>query len=290
MDVLKDTLDRQAAGIRIRTSILFVVFGGLIGASAYVAFIPTTTRLALEFVMVAISLLAWTLSIRVATFARYRGLTRAFFSVAFGVLVTNYISRWLLPGVIGSTETIAGIAQANFFEVLPIVVSIIGFHFAFGGDVDGLYLKAGKWRFCLLPGGIGVAIFLAIAIVQAIGSNLAWATIGPALPWILLFTLSNGFLEELWFRALFIKKLEPAIGVKTTLVLTSIVFAVVHISSTYVTDILQFVAMTFLLGLIWAWVMRRANSIWPAVLIHASGDVLILLGFLAGTSLLKKAP
>jgi membrane protease YdiL (CAAX protease family) len=257
----------------------------LIGASAYVAFIPANLRLGLKVTLVIAGPIAWFATKRIERFAHYTGLMRSFFSVALGVLLTHYISRFLPPHVIGSTTSIAGIGKAKFFEALPIILTILIFHFVYGGDADRLFLKAGNIKFGLLAGGIGVALFLTIAAIQAIGSNLTGGTIWSVLPWILLFTLSNGLLEELWFRALFMKKLEPMIGAKTTLVLTSFVFAVVHISSTYVIDIIQVVAVTFLLSLIWAWVMRRANSIWPAVLIHASGDVLILLGFLAGASL-----
>jgi membrane protease YdiL (CAAX protease family) len=36
------------------------------------------------------------------------------------------------------------------------------------------------------------------------------------------------------------------------------------------------------LALLWGWLMQRSDSLWGSVLIHAGGDVLILLGFLAG--------
>jgi membrane protease YdiL (CAAX protease family) len=36
------------------------------------------------------------------------------------------------------------------------------------------------------------------------------------------------------------------------------------------------------LGLLWGWLTQKSHSLWGSVLIHAGGDVLILLGFLAG--------
>jgi membrane protease YdiL (CAAX protease family) len=132
----------------------------------------------------------------------------------------------------------------------------------------------------LVAGVIVVLIFSGIAVLQVMGSDLLWATIVSAMPWILIFVFSNAFLEELWFQALFLKKLTPLIGVTTTLILTSIVFTGVHISSTYVADILMFVGLTGTLGFIWAWIMHKSNSIWVPVCIHAAGNVLIMLGFL----------
>ena len=91
-------------------------------------------------------------------------------------------------------------------------------------------------------------------------------------------------MEELWFRALFLKKLEPLVGAKTTLIITSLVFAGVHISSTYVIDILMFMVALMALAVLWGWLMRKSNSIWGSVLIHAAGDVLVILGFLVGAN------
>jgi membrane protease YdiL (CAAX protease family) len=67
-------------------------------------------------------------------------------------------------------------------------------------------------------------------------------------------------------------------------IITSLVFADVHISSTYVINILMFMVASMALGLLWGWLMRKSNSIWGPVLIHAGGDVLVILGFLAGAA------
>ena len=68
-------------------------------------------------------------------------------------------------------------------------------------------------------------------------------------------------------------------------IITSLVFAGVHISSTYVINILLFMVASMALALLWGWLMRKSNSIWGPVLIHAGGDVLVILGFLAGAAL-----
>jgi membrane protease YdiL (CAAX protease family) len=67
-------------------------------------------------------------------------------------------------------------------------------------------------------------------------------------------------------------------------IITSLVFAGVHISSTYVINILMFMVASMALALLWGWLMRKSNSIWGPVLIHAGGDVLVILGFLAGAA------
>jgi membrane protease YdiL (CAAX protease family) len=72
-------------------------------------------------------------------------------------------------------------------------------------------------------------------------------------------------------------------------IITSLVFADVHISSTYVINILMFMVASMALGLLWGWLMRKSNSIWGPVLIHAGGDVLVILGFLAGAAVVPRS-
>ena len=264
--------------------LIFLVFGGFIGASAYVAFIPPTTRITLKIMMVAITLIAWTVLARIDRFVRYRALMGSFFAISLGVLISHYFAPFTLDLLGLAPVTARGVAIAKFSEAFPIVVSILIYHFATAGDRQGLYLATGNRRIGVIAAILGMGIFLGIAVVQSIGSGLQWATVLTALPWILIFTLSNAFLEELWFRATFLKKLEPMVGMNTAIVITSLVFGAVHISSTYVRDILLFVPVTILLGLIWAWLMHRSKSIWSPVLIHAAGDVLVMIGLLAGTN------
>jgi membrane protease YdiL (CAAX protease family) len=75
--------------------------------------------------------------------------------------------------------------------------------------------------------------------------------------------------------------LQPVTGEWIALFMTSLVFALLHISVTYVLDLLIFLVGLLALGLLWGWLMQRSHSLWGSVLIHAGGDVLILLGFLA---------
>lgn len=262
--------------------VLFLLFGCLIGASAYVAFLPAQLRVALRVLMPAVTLAGWLISARVERLQKYQGLVSGFFAVSLGLLLAFFVGDLPLKWLDLTTTTIKGIAVAKFSESLPIMLTILIFHFASGGKAEGLFLKGGRLKFGLISSAVGVLILLSIVSLQVLGLGLTWARIAPALPWILIFIFSNAFLEELWFRGQFLKKLEPLTGQVSAILLTSLVFGVVHISSTYVIDILSFIGVTFGLGLLWSWLMFKSDSIWPAVVIHAAGDVLIMIGFLAG--------
>jgi len=282
---MKEKTDRVRNVQYLSTIVLFLVVGGLIGSATYVSFIPQNTRTILKAGMAAISLAAWLVLSRSEHLRQYRQIALSFFAVSMGVLLARYWGSIPMKLLGFSVTTVQGVAMAKFGEVLSIVLPILVLHFATGGDMNGLFLKGGNLKLGFIAGIIGFAAFVGIGLLQAIGSGLRWTTVAAALPWILIFIFANAFMEELWFRALFLKKLEPLVGARTALIITSLVFAGVHISSTYVIDILMFLVLLMALALLWGWLMRKSNSIWGPVLIHAGGDILVILGFLAGVEL-----
>jgi membrane protease YdiL (CAAX protease family) len=264
------------------TTAIFLACGGAIGAAGYVSFLPGEARTVLKVTMAAATLAAWLISPGRERLRPYRPILLGFFSVSIGLLLAQFfgaIPLWLLGWSVSSAR---GIAVAKLGEALVIVLSILVMHFAAGGDWDALFLRGGRLKLGLTAGALGFAAFATIAAVQAMGSGLSWTVVAAALPWISIFVFSNAFMEELWFRALFLKKLEPLVGGTNAIVSTALVFAMVHISSTYVIDIVLFLVALMALGLLWGWLMRKSDSLWGPVLIHAGADVLVMMGFLAG--------
>ena len=274
---------RRSAYIGVVT--LFILCGTLIGASAYVSFIAPETRQALKLGMVFLSLVAWMAFGLRDNWRQYRPLALSFLAVSVGVLLAAYFGNVPMRLAGATLRRVDGVALAKFGESLPIILSILVVHFVSGGNWAGLFLGWGRWKVWLPIGLAGFTLFFGVAALQTFGSELSWDTVASALPWILLFIFANAFMEELWFRGLFLKKLQPFVGERTALVITSLVFAFVHISATYVIDILVFMVALLALALLWGWLMQRSNSIWGAVLIHAGADILVVIGFLAGAGL-----
>lgn len=270
---------------RILVIMSFIIFGGLIGAATYVSLVPESIRTGLKVGAAIVSLVAWLIFSRDERLRPYKQIAISFFSISLGVVLAHYLGNTPLKFFGASIATAKGVALAKFGESLPVILSILAFHFVTGGDINGLFLGRGNLKLGLISGVIGFAAFAGIGVLQVLGSGLRLTTVAQELPWILTFIFCNAFMEELWFRASFLKKLGPLVGDRTALVITSLVFAGVHISSTYVTDILIFMAAVMALGLLWGWLMQKSDSLWGAVLIHAGGDVLAILGFLAGANL-----
>jgi membrane protease YdiL (CAAX protease family) len=75
--------------------------------------------------------------------------------------------------------------------------------------------------------------------------------------------------EEIFFRGFLFAGLRGRYGWQKAAVISSALFALVHLQPTAVLPI-------FLLGLIFALLYERSGSIWPAVLMHVSSNALAL--------------
>ena len=100
----------------------------------------------------------------------------------------------------------------------------------------------------------------------------------PWLPWILIFVLANGAMEEVLFRGLFLGRLEPFFGRFGANIMVAVVFTLIHGAVTYTVDNYFFLAVLFPLALAWGYIMQRTDSIWGSILFHAGMDIPIILG------------
>jgi len=96
--------------------------------------------------------------------------------------------------------------------------------------------------------------------------------------WVAPFVLLNGLREELWFRGVFLKKYETFLGARTANILAALIFAVTHFGVEYTPILLIFLGITFLLGLIWGFIMQKTDSLLGSALFHAAMDISVILG------------
>ena len=126
------------------------------------AFLPAQLRVALRVLMPAVTLAGWLISARVERLQKYQGLVSGFFAVSLGLLLTFFVGDLPLKWLDLTTTTIKGVAVAKFSESLPIMLTILIFHFALGGKAEGLFLKGGRLKFGLISSAVGVLILLSI--------------------------------------------------------------------------------------------------------------------------------
>ena len=206
----------------------------------------------------------------------------AFFVAGIAILTSGLFSDDLLRLFGQTVTTPQGIATAKFSESILRVIPILVLMPVMGFDWRSMYLKRGKIRIWL-PIGIAAVIVFPVFAFFTVSNNQTGILdkLLPLWPWILLFVLSNGFMEELLFRGLFLQKYEPFLGKGMSNILTAIVFAIMHTQVTYAAQMIQFLVIVLALSLIWGFLIQKSDSLWGAVLFHAAGDCLIIVGAFA---------
>jgi len=270
---------------------LFIVFlaCGLVifvFGTNYFEIFPTNKNLIYNVIVSVIFLIA-ALTLRLnKNWSKYWQIAFAFFiaSVVFPVTLvfsdwTYTVLRWFKETTISSQ----GIAIAKLAEMIPVVVPILVLNRLSGADLGSIYLKRGNLKMGLGFGAIIFFNFVTSAFLFFAERFTSIDRLVAATLWGLVFSFANGFMEELWLRGLFLRRFEPVLGISGSVLLTSIVFGLMHGGAVYLMPaVLPFMVLnTFTLGLACGYLMMKSDSIWGAVLIHAAADFFLFIAMLA---------
>lgn len=218
---------------------------------------------------------------------KYWTITFAFFIASVVYPATSLTVNWKgemlsnLGVVVGVTSQ--GTSVDKVLQMLLTVIPILVLVKLSGADLGSIYLKRGSLKLGLNFGILVWFNFATSAFLFFAERFTSMDRLAAAILWGLIFSFANGFLEELWLRAIFLKRLEPFLGIGGSVLLTSIVFSVIHAGATYLTPIaLPFMlANTFTLGLACGYLMMKSDSVWGSTLIHAAADFFLFIAILA---------
>lgn len=264
---------------------LFLICGLaiFIFGSGYYTVFPTNNNLMYLASLSALFLVSALLLKRIKPLEKYWQAIFAFFVACCALLFSTFMARFTdraLSALDLTTSAPQGIAIAKLYEMVMIVVPIIVLTRLSGADLGSLYLKRGNWRWSL---GIGTLVLLNFATSALLFFATRYTTVdrlGVAVLWGLVFSFANSFMEELWLRGIFLKRFEPLLGFGGTVLLTSVVFSLMHVGAVYLTPaaIPFLLAYALTLGLACGYMMMKTDNIWGGTLIHAAAD---LFGFVA---------
>jgi len=205
----------------------------------------------------------------------------AFFTAALAQALDYYFSGWSLSLLGLDVKSPLGIAIDKLESTFLIAAPIVILTKLSGNSLSSIYLQRGRLKRGLI---IGLTVFVVVAAVsipwaewQYQTGDLSLQGVLPWIPWILLFVLANGFNEELLFRGLFLRKLEPLIGAFPANLCMAIPFVALHFGVDYTQNIFLIMALLLPLGLALGYVMQKTNSIIGSWLIHASVDIAVVL-------------
>jgi len=230
----------------------------------------------------AVLLLALTILFRLdPKFERYWQLPLALFIAALSLLAASLFSNRLLNLTGLPLTNAAGLAMAKVADAVPIIMTILVVNKLIGFDLGSLYVQRGNVKQGLLIGLGSFTLLAGLALLQGKAQGLAFGRVLPVVPWILLFVVANGFMEELLFRGLFLKRYSSVLGPVPAILITALVFTAVHLKVNYADDLWEFLAIVFLLALIWGWLMQKTDSLIGSLLFHAGADCLLITGIFA---------
>ncbi len=268
-------------GVFLICGVAIFVFG-----SNYFTIFPTNKNLAYNMVLSAVFLVASVWLKGNERLARYWRVAFAFFSGCFAFLCTLLFSSGSTT-ILGwfnlTIETSTGIAIAKVYEMLLVVIPLLVLNKISGADLGSLYLQRGNLKLGL---GIGTLVFFnfSTSAILFFGSGYTSVnTLGLAIAWGMVFSFANSFMEELWLRGIFLKRLEPIFGVGGSVLLTSILFSLMHVGAAYVTPAAMPVMLAYVLtlGLGCGYLIMKTGNLWGATLIHAAADLFLFIAILA---------
>lgn len=258
-----------------------VLFGAVMlvySVGGYLASIPHGARTAIKFALPLVLLLFTYACTRLERLRPWKPVSIALLAASCGFLAAWLLSDRILGALNVVGESASGIALTRLSESTLIVaaawlVARIG-----GMSRADLYLQRGRVRVWLPIGLAAFVVFSALFLSQWTRAGLTTTALLSALPWILMFVIANGFMEEFHFRSLLLRPFEGRLGRGGANACIALSFTLAHAPVTYVPNIVPFLAVLLVLAWLWGFLIQRTESLWGAALFHAGADLLVVLG------------
>jgi membrane protease YdiL (CAAX protease family) len=206
----------------------------------------------------------------------YWRLAFAYFVASCAVMLSDYTGDWALILSGQTLNTARGFTALKLGEDTAIIGTIIVLALLTRDDLEESFLSKGRLRLGLTIGVTSFLVFTVLGLSSTLAKGIRPDRVRELLPAFLLIVLADGFMEELLFRGLFLRRLGRFAGADWANVLTATVFTFVHLGVTCTASLRTFLMIVFLLGLLWGWIMQRTGSVLASALFHAGVDMLII--------------
>lgn len=273
--------------LRIGLLTIFLICGLVVFvfSSSYFSTFPTNTSGLFKVGIAIFFLTAALISSRIDLLHQYWRVLYGFFVASMVNVFSWYFALYLRDGIFEvlnlSLSNTPGMTFAKVFEAIITIGTIVILIKLAGENLASLYLSRGNLQWSITIGILALVNLTASAILLAGDRNQDMAGVVQKIPWLLLFAIANGFMEELWFRGLFLKRLQPHIGPWGAVWLTSIWFGLLHVFAVYVSGVgaVIFGVLTLSLGIVFALVMQKTRNIWGAGTFHAAADINMFISY-----------
>ncbi len=278
-------LSSREWGERILLALFFAIVGLTLTAilSPFTPMLDKRTlgylgRIGLTFLL-AIAILIMK---KTGIFAKYLQIVQGLFIMSLSITLIWVFGMFILESLPLNENSILGYVLPKVQDMVIVYVVVLFFTRVFGNSFGSVFIQKGNLKLGLWIGIIAFLVAAAGSIPMAKllfnATNLTLDRIVSWAPYIVIFVLANATMEELLFRGLFLKKLEPFYGKFLSNFLIALIFTGLHGMATYTSDKYIFLTILLPLALLWGYVMQKTDSIWGSILFHAGMDIPIMLG------------
>lgn len=206
------------------------------------------------------------------------------FGVSLGFALTYLVGDWPIVRFGLSTATPFGAAMVKLSEAVPMYAAILLAAYLGKQSLSDLSLRLGRFWLSVGLGLVATVPLVGMVLLDPAGDIKTLATVPVAtvlswLPWIGLFSVANGFMEELWYRGSWFGAFRRALGPSAAMHVTSLAFCLMHVLIYWnqPMTMLMLTPVWLYLGYACAFIVRKTGSLWGAVLTHTLADALFLL-------------
>lgn len=278
-----DNLPKREWFDRVFIALLFLAIGGLI-MIVFSPWRPLLPRMDdfLGRIGLIVALMVAVFLIRKSNhYEKYWQVFYGLLVLAIAVSVDWFFSKYQINYLGISDNSPTGWAIQKLNECIVVVSMVIILTKAGNHSLGSIYIQKGNLKLGLIIGFVTFTLAAIFSIPMATlfkAQNLTLTRIIPWIPWLLVFVLANATMEEIMFRGLFLRKLEPFYGKFLSNLLIATVFTVLHGAVAYTSDQYIFLAILLPLALAWGYVTQKTDAVWGSILFHAGMDIPIILG------------
>lgn len=286
---------KRLSPINVISLVLFSILFAALGLLIIVVFSPYRPMLSsiddfLGRIIIILCLVsAIIITGKVKKLTRYREVIIGLFILAATVSAVWIFANFLLCTIKLNSNNPSGVALLKLGECFVIFLVVVIFTILSGSNLSSIYIKKGNLKKGLIIGLVAFAITatgsIFISPVLFGANNLNIQRILTWLPWILIFAFANSAGEELLFRGLFLRKLEPLFGKLFSNIVIAFVFTALHLGVTYPKDQLLFLSLLIPLAFVWGHITQKTDSLLASVFFHAGMDVAIILGIFSNLTI-----
>jgi membrane protease YdiL (CAAX protease family) len=266
---------------RIVVSICFLL-GGLavfVFGSPYYTVFPTngnqvyTVALTVFFLVLAVALK------RSPSLSRYGP---AVYSLFMASAALTFMGTGLLNIRSVAADPVQELARDKVSQFLHVVPVLIALTLVARDDLKSIFVARGNLKAGLLFGGGSFLVWALLAFLLQSGASGFPPLRASTILYLSVFVLANAVMEELWLRAIFLRKYQALIGRTASILVTAAVFGASHVNAAYEFPGggIVFGLVVFVLGVVGAYSMFKTDGLVGPVLFHAGYDLMIIVPIL----------